>query len=94
MRKTPEEEVDELLAEIAPVARRNAVADNPPLAAAIQRFLELKAAGDPRAHVSLNWFYREKLRERFGGPNITTVCTYVREFLRLDRNGQPLGQET
>jgi hypothetical protein len=82
--KTAAQVVDDLLATV-PAPKSNAViASMPELAAAIKRFLELKAVGDPRAHVSLAWFYNNKLREQYNGPSMDAVRRHVRDVLHLD----------
>jgi len=84
MKKPPAQVVDELLSTIPPKQSKSMIAANPELAEAINSFLALKAAGDPRAHVSLAWFYNNKLRDVFGGPTFDSVRKYVREVLALD----------
>ncbi len=76
-----------------PPAYRSVVADNEPLADAILQFLQLKATGHPKAlHLTLRWFYVNKLQQEFGGPNyFGTVRDYVRKILKLDiKTGNPL----
>ena len=91
-KKTPEQQVEELLKKMPSNLQGGPVANNPDLANAIAHFMKLKAAGDPSAHVTLDWFYTHALRDQFSGPkSITTVKTYVREFLKLNfQTGNPL----
>lgn len=78
-------DIEALLDEIPQSKVRNIVEQNEPLADAIEYFLRLKAEGDPRAHVSLKWFYEQKLRDRFGGPKtVDTVRKFAREILGRD----------
>ncbi len=80
----PQHIVDALLKDVS-VRTKHKLNDNPDLAAAIKYFLEQKAAGNPAMkHLTLAWFYREKLRERFSGPGPDSVRSYVREVLKLD----------
>jgi hypothetical protein len=79
------DDVEQLLDEVPEARTRNIVEDNQPLADAISYFLRLKAEGDKRAHVSLKWFYENKLRQKYGGPkSIDTVRKYARDVLGLD----------
>lgn len=81
----PKEVVNFLLDTVPPPGSRNIVEDNKKLAEAIEYFLDLKRDGDPRAHVSLRWFYLNKLRDSLGGPKtIDTVHKFVREILHRD----------
>ena len=85
--------VNDLLDDVTVPGRRSIVADNEPLADAILQFLQLKATGHPKAvHISLKWFYENKLRPEFGGPQtMDTVRSYVRNILKLDpATGNPL----
>ncbi len=67
------------------VPTKHMLHDTPKLVSAIKYFLELKATRHPLASVSLPWFYREKLRERFDGPRwYGTVRSYVRDVMKLD----------
>lgn len=88
MKKPPEAcgIVDEMLSESCPPKWRNMINDNKPLAEAIRYFLKLKAANVEHVqHISMAWFYREKLQARFDGPSsIDTVKAYVRKFLKVD----------
>lgn len=80
-KKTPAQVVDDLLSTV-PAPKSNAVlAAMPELVAAIVRFLDLKAAGDARAHVSFAWFYTNKLRAAYDGPSMDAVRRYVSEVL-------------
>ena len=90
--KHPADVVDDLLDTVPPKTGRSSVRDNPDLAKAIERFLHLKAAGDERAHVSLTWFYENKLRTLYDGPmSADTVKKFVRKHLQRDfRTGKPL----
>lgn len=56
------------------------------LADVIRVFLEKKAVGDVDAiHITLPWFYREKLQQRFNGPKwFGTIRKFVREELGRD----------
>ena len=79
------EDVESLLDEVPENKVRNVIEDNKPLAEAVEYFLRLKAEGDPRAHVTLKWFYEQKLRDRFKGPkSVDTVRKFAREILRRD----------
>lgn len=85
--------VDQLLSESCPPPWRNMINDNKPLAEAITYFLRLKVSGNEQVkHISLSWFYREKLQARFNGPSsIDTVKAYVRKFLKVDwKTGEAL----
>ena len=87
--RTPEEQVDDLLAEIPARTPHSVMTDNEPLARAVERFMSLKEEGS--AHVSLTWFYMNKLRPAFGGPGVDSVRNYVREVLKRDvRTGKPI----
>lgn len=78
-------DVESLLDEVPLGKRRNIIEQNKPLADAIEYFLRLKADGDRRAHVTLKWFYENKLRDKFDGPNtMDTVRKFVRGFLGRD----------
>lgn len=92
MTNEPQNIVDQLLNEVDAPRKRNVIADNKPLADAIKYFLELKRTGDEKVkHLSLAWFYRTKLRDRFDGPKtLDTVRTFVREILKVDLDGNPL----
>lgn len=82
----PNEIVDALL-KGASVPTKHMMHDHVELVGAIHYFLELKRTGDPAASVSLPWFYRMKLRERFDGPRwYGTVRAYVRDVMKLDPN--------
>lgn len=85
MPKTPEQQVDDMLAEV-PSHRPGIIERNEPLVRALRRFLELKAANDSRVqHITLAWFYVNKLREEFKGPKtIDCVRAFVRDVLKLD----------
>ena len=82
----PSDIVDTLLNDLDMPSKRNVISDNADLAAAVRHFLDLKKANDPRvAGITLAWFYKNKLRDRFGGPRtMDTVRTYVREILKRD----------
>lgn len=85
--------LDKLLAEASEFTTQSVVAENLPLAEAIQEFLARKAAGDEQcAHLSLHWFYLQSLRDHFNGPRcMNTIRKYVREILKLDPStGKPL----
>jgi hypothetical protein len=84
MPKTPEQQVEDFLAKVPKKQQISVVAANADLAAALAHFMKLKGADDPRAHVTLNWFYNNVLRDKFDGPCITTVKNYVRDFLKVD----------
>lgn len=89
----PENIVDQLLGDLAPPAARSVISDNPELGEAIKYFLDLKAKGHPAAkHITLRWFYINKLRDQFDGPRwLGTVRRYAREVLKLDpATGKPL----
>lgn len=87
----PREQVDGLLEEVPPRQTTRSMDGNPELVEAIRYFMELKAAHDPRAHVSFSWFYRNKLKPKFGGPGHDAVYRYVRDVMRLDvKTGNPL----
>lgn len=83
MQKKPDV-VDQLLASVPPPKSNAVLSSKPELMAAIRRFLELKAAGDPRAHMSLAWFYTHKLRAMYNGPSIDAVRRFVSQVLRLN----------
>ena len=79
------DDVEQLLDEVPEVRTRNIIEDNKPLADAISYFLRLKAEGDPRAHVSLKWFFENKLRPKYGGPKtVDTVRKFARDVLNRD----------
>jgi len=82
----PEDIVNDMLADVTIPAKRNVISDNEPLAAAISHFLDLKHRDDDRVRgITLAWFYREKLRDRFGGPRtMDTVRAFARDILRRD----------
>ena len=82
----PEDIVNDLLADVDIPAKRNVISDNEPLAAAIRHFLDLKLRDDDRVRgITLAWFYREKLRDRFGGPRtMDTVRSFARDILKRD----------
>lgn len=84
--RQPCEIVDDLLDELDMPGRRNVITENPPLMQAIAYFLDQKAEGDPRTkHITLAWFYLNKLRDRFDGPVwYGTVRVYVKDFLQRD----------
>lgn len=83
--------IDELLDDVPAKKSRSTLASMPDLVEHIKDFLRLKVAGDERAHVSLNWFYRSKLQPLFSGPSMDVVRRYVRDELRLDIvTGEPL----
>lgn len=85
--------VNDLLEDVEIDATKNMVADNEPLADAILQFLQLKATGHPKAsHLTLRWFYLNKLRPEFGGPKwYGTVLKYARDVLHLNpQTGNPL----
>lgn len=87
--------LEQLLADVprGQPTRKNVVAENVPLANAIQEFLTLKAAEDDRVSgVTLAWFFEHKLRPAFGGPVwFGTVRSYVRNFLGVcHRTGRKL----
>lgn len=83
--------VDDLLDGLAAPARKHVIARMPELAEAIAYFLRLKRDEDPRAAVSLRYFYLEKLRPQFGGPGFDAVRHYVAEVLLLNiTTGTPL----
>jgi hypothetical protein len=84
MRKTPAQLVDHLLDSVPPPNSKAVLANKPELVAAIRRFLELKAARDPRAHVSFRWFYLNKLRSAYDGPSLDAVRRYISDVLRLN----------
>lgn len=85
-----EAEVRELL-QSCETRTKHKLNDNPELVAAIKYFMNQKAAGNPDMHMTLAWFYREKLRARYRGPGPDAVRNYVREVLRLDMlTGAPL----
>lgn len=88
-------QVEGLLDEVPETPKSRGVMHNlPELCSAIKYFLECKATGDKRAHVSLKWFYHNKLKPKFGGPTIYTVYNYVRDDLGLDaRTGKPLSDD-
>lgn len=85
-RPAPESIVEELLNDIDMPTRRNVISQMPELGTAIEHFLDLKRDRDERvAHLTLAWFYTNKLRPRFGGPKtMDTVRAYVRDILRRD----------
>jgi len=94
-RPAPADIVDDLLDEVDTATKRNMISDNPDLAAAIARFLDLKASSDERVQgITLSWFYVNKLRDRFGGPRtMDTVRSYVRDVLKRDHiTGAPNGK--
>lgn len=91
----PSSVVDDLLNDLDMPSKRNVVSDNADLAEAIAHFLDLKAAKDERVQgITLAWIYKNKLRDRFGGPRtMDTVRTYVREILKRDLStGESCGQ--
>lgn len=82
------EDVDAMLDEVPSRVRRFLSEE---LEQAIAYFLERKYQGDPRAHVSLFWFYTNKLRPKYKGPSMNMVYRHVREVMKLDiRTGGPL----
>lgn len=83
-KKTPAQVVDKLLASVPPPESGSILASKPELVGAISRFLELKAAGDERAHVSFAWFYNNKLRSVYDGPSLDCVRRYISGVLKLN----------
>lgn len=82
---TPKEEVDIMLEDCS-YRKPGMIERNEKLAKAIEHFMDLKRAIDPRVeHVTLAWFYEKKLRPKFDGPKkIETVKIFVREILKCD----------
>ena len=76
MTDSPEDIVNDLLADLPSGKKPCAVERNEPLAAALRHFLSLSEKGE--AHVSLEWFYENKLKARFDGPSMTSVRRWVR----------------
>lgn len=77
-------ELDRFLAESAPPKPHRRIDSMPDLKRDIERFLDLKYSGDPRAHMSLCWLYTHKLRPHHGGPVWEAARSYVSEVLRRD----------
>lgn len=91
MSARPRLKVDDLLNTIPAKKRKHALLASPLLAEAVEHFLKAKAAGDPRAHVSLRYFYMQKLQPTFGGPGFDAVRHYVADVLRRNiTTGEPL----
>lgn len=88
------EELEALLDSCPPPRKLPKMETNPELVKAVRWFLDLKAKDDPRARMSLRWFYSKKLRDRYEGPKTeSTVIDYVRTVMRLDPDtGKPLDQ--
>lgn len=87
--ESPERRVEDLLRD-AKQRRSCSVCANEPLARAIAHFLALKNTNDRRTlGVTLNWFYRTKLRETFAGPSPRTVNDHVRFCLKVNPDGTP-----
>lgn len=85
--------VDTLLRGMKQPNRRNMICDMPELAAAIEYFLDLKAADDEQVRgITLSWLYRSGLQVQFDGPIwFGTVRKYVRQYLKRDHiTGKPL----
>lgn len=82
---TTEDEVDALLEDCNP-RKPGMIEKNKPLAKAITHFMKLKFNEDERVeHVSLAWFYENKLRPKYNGPKkIETVKKFISEVLMLD----------
>lgn len=83
MAKSDPQRVVEGLLDDSPPPQSKATLDRmPELVAAILFFLDLKKAGDERAHMTLRWFYTNKLRPKFGGPTYDAARRYIRDTLR------------
>ena len=82
---TPKDEVDALLKNCNQ-RKLSMIEKNKPLAEAITHFMHLTQSADTRVEgLSLNWFYENKLRPKYGGPSkIDTVKKFVREILLQD----------
>ena len=84
--------LDKLLKSVPYQGSKSVLAGKPELCELLKEYLELKRKGDPRAHASLSWFYRNKLQDEYGGPTYGSVCRYVRDVMRLSTTtGEKLG---
>ena len=75
----PKDVVEELLSSGGKRRGSRVLDGRPELVAALVHFLDLKAAGDARASVTLCWFYREHLQARYDGPAWDAVRRYLRD---------------
>lgn len=75
-------DVEELLNNLPSRPGARTLDNMPDLVAAVEHFLTLKANHDPRASMSLCWFYQKGgLRDRFSGPSWDAVRRYVQDVL-------------